>query len=75
MTLTDENVSRILITEIVKTMEVKYNMTNKQVNDFFQTKNEKQKTHLRLVLTFLLTWGGRREAVGVPMTRGQDTRS
>ena len=45
LTLTEDIVSRALISEIIKTMEVKYNMTIKQVNDFFQTKNEKQKTH------------------------------
>ena len=43
LTLTEEIVSRVLVSEIVKIMEVKYNWTNKQVNEFFQTKKEDER--------------------------------
>ena len=38
LTLTEAIVSRSLISEIIKTMEVKYSMTIKQVNEFFSNK-------------------------------------
>ena len=44
LTLTDEIVSRSLISEIIETMKIKHNMTIKQVNDFFfkhKTKNKR----------------------------------
>ena len=44
LTLTEEIVSRSLVSEIIETMKLKYNMTIKQVNDFLfkhKTQNER----------------------------------
>ena len=75
LTLTEEIVSRALVSEIVKTMEVKYHLTNKQVNDIFQTIKRRRKIHLQLESIYPLTWGGKIEAVAAHMIRGRATPS
>jgi hypothetical protein len=68
---TEEIVSRSLVSEIIETMKLKYNMTIKQVNDFFSNTKRKTKDSLTIGIDVSFDMGWQKRSSG----RSYDSRS